>query len=125
MLSGPGAALADWGASSAAPGASAAGAPSALFFETLAERTLAFAQRAKLADPDKGYTPDLEGYLRPVLKDCVTHGIPILGNFGAANPLGAAVRNSFALAAGAGRADDFVPMLSDAVAAMNGVKLTE
>jgi hypothetical protein len=68
----------------------ASGAPSALFFETLAERTLAFAQRAKLADPDKGYTPDLEGYLRPILKDCVTHSIPILGNFGAANPLGAA-----------------------------------
>ena len=44
---------------------------------------------------------------------------------GTANPLGAAVRNSFALAAGAGRADEFVPMLSDAVAAMNGVKLTE
>lgn len=68
----------------------ASGAPAALFFECLAERTLAFAQRAKLADPEKGYTPDLEGFLRPVLKDCVAHGIPILGNFGAANPLGAA-----------------------------------
>lgn len=44
---------------------------------------------------------------------------------GTANPLGAAVRNSFALAAGAGKADQFVPMLSDAVAAMNGVKLAE
>ena len=44
---------------------------------------------------------------------------------GMANPLGAAVRNSFAFAAGAGRAEDFVPMLSDAVAAMNGVTLTE
>lgn len=42
-----------------------------------------------------------------------------------ANPLGAAVRNSFALAAGAGRADSFVPMLSDVVAEMNGVSLTE
>lgn len=42
-----------------------------------------------------------------------------------ANPMGAAVRNSFALAAGAGRADDFVPMLSDVVAGLNGVKLTE
>jgi len=44
---------------------------------------------------------------------------------GAANPLGAAVRNSFALAAGAGRAEDFVPMLSDAIAKMNGVKLVD
>ncbi|MEW9806652.1 NAD(P)-dependent oxidoreductase [Mesorhizobium sp. ZMM04-5] len=42
---------------------------------------------------------------------------------GAANPLGAAVRNSFALAAGAGRSGDFVPMLSDVVAGLNGVKL--
>lgn len=42
---------------------------------------------------------------------------------GTANPLGAAVRNSFAFAAGAGKAGDFVPMLSDAVAAMNGVSL--
>lgn len=42
---------------------------------------------------------------------------------GVANPLGAAVRNSFALAVGAGKADDSLPMLSDAVAAMNGVKL--
>ncbi|MBX3581432.1 MAG: NAD(P)-dependent oxidoreductase [Rhizobiaceae bacterium] len=42
-----------------------------------------------------------------------------------ANPMGAAVRNSFALAAGAGRADDFVPMLSDVVADLNGVKLKE
>jgi 3-hydroxyisobutyrate dehydrogenase-like beta-hydroxyacid dehydrogenase len=44
---------------------------------------------------------------------------------GTANPLGAAVRNSFAFAAGAGRSGDFVPMLSDVIAGMNGVKLTE
>lgn len=44
---------------------------------------------------------------------------------GTANPLGAAVRNSFALTAGAGKADQFVPMLSDAIAAMNGVSLVE
>ena len=68
----------------------ASSAPSALFYETLAERTLAFAQRARLADPEAGYTPDLEAFLEPVLADCVAHGIPILGNFGAANPLGAA-----------------------------------
>ena len=40
-----------------------------------------------------------------------------------ANPLGAAVRNSFALAAGAGRGDDYVPQLSDIIAEMNGVSL--
>ncbi len=66
------------------------GAPAALFYETLAERTLAYAQRNRLRDPEKGYTPDLERFLSPVLADCVAHGIPILGNFGAANPAGAA-----------------------------------
>src|SRR4051812_3838557 len=40
-----------------------------------------------------------------------------------ANPMGAAVRNSYAYAAGAGRAQDYVPMLSDVVAEMNGVSL--
>jgi 3-hydroxyisobutyrate dehydrogenase-like beta-hydroxyacid dehydrogenase len=42
-----------------------------------------------------------------------------------ANPIGAAVRNSFALAAGAGRGGDFVPMLVDVIADLNGVKLAE
>ncbi|MCD2182484.1 NAD(P)-dependent oxidoreductase [Rhizobium sp. GN54] len=41
---------------------------------------------------------------------------------GAANPIGAAVRNSFAQAVGAGRGEDFVPMLSDFVAETNGLK---
>jgi 3-hydroxyisobutyrate dehydrogenase-like beta-hydroxyacid dehydrogenase len=40
-----------------------------------------------------------------------------------ANPMGAAVRNSFALAAGAGRGEDYVPQLSDIVAELNGVSL--
>ena len=42
---------------------------------------------------------------------------------GVANPVGAAVRNSFALAVGAGRGEDYVPMLSDIVAELNGIKL--
>lgn len=44
---------------------------------------------------------------------------------GTANPLGASVRNAFAMAAGSGKADAFVPMLSDFVASQNGVKLAE
>ncbi|QFI68554.1 3-hydroxyisobutyrate dehydrogenase [Sinorhizobium alkalisoli] len=40
---------------------------------------------------------------------------------GAANPIGAAVRNSFAQAVGAGRGEDYVPMLSDFVAEANGL----
>lgn len=43
---------------------------------------------------------------------------------GAANPLGAAVRNSFAFAVGTGHGADFVPTLSDVIAEANGVKLT-
>lgn len=41
-----------------------------------------------------------------------------------ANPLGAAVRNSFATAVGLGHGDDFVPMLSDVVAELNGARLS-
>ena len=67
------------------------GGPAAIIFEMLAERTLAFAQLEKQRDPTKGYEPLLELELRPILADCITHGIPIVGNFGAANPRGAAV----------------------------------
>lgn len=41
---------------------------------------------------------------------------------GAANLMGAAVRNSFALAVAAGRGDDYVPMLTDFVAEANGLE---
>lgn len=43
---------------------------------------------------------------------------------GLANPLGNAVKNSFALAVGAGRGDDYVPMLADVVARLNGIDPT-
>ncbi|MES2509107.1 MAG: acyclic terpene utilization AtuA family protein [Pseudomonadota bacterium] len=66
------------------------GGPAALIFENLAERTLATQQLAKRADPQAGYEPLLELELRPVLADCLKHGIVIVGNFGAANPDGAA-----------------------------------
>ena len=66
--------------------------PAVLIFETLAERTLALAQLARQEDPDAGYEPQIDDMLAPVLKDCVQHRIPIIGNFGAANPAGAARR---------------------------------
>lgn len=65
------------------------GQPSALVFETLGERTLAAAHRAMRDEPDAGYEPLLAELLTPVLGDCLSHGITILGNFGAANPDGA------------------------------------
>ena len=61
-----------------------------LIFETLAERTLALAQLRRRADPEAGYEPLLDAMLRPVLARCLAHGIRIVGNFGAANPLAAA-----------------------------------
>ena len=70
----------------------AAGGPAVLIFETLAERTLALAQLARRADPAGGYEPLLDDLLRPVLADCLTAGIRIVSNFGAANPEGAARR---------------------------------
>lgn len=66
------------------------GQPSALIFENLAERTLAFAHIAKSNDASLGYEPLLARELEPVLALCMDHGISIVGNFGAANPHGAA-----------------------------------
>lgn len=65
------------------------GQPCALVFETLGERTLAAAHRAMREAPEAGFEPLLEELLAPVLRDCLTNGIAILGNFGAANPDGA------------------------------------
>jgi hypothetical protein len=69
-----------------------AGGPAVLMFETLAERTLALAQLERRGNPDSGWEPSLERFVAPVLADCVEAGIPIVGNFGAANPRGAARR---------------------------------
>ncbi len=66
------------------------GGPSALFFETLAERTVALAQLEKRKNPERGYEPMLERLLEPILLKCLRHGITLIGNFGAANPPAAA-----------------------------------
>jgi len=68
------------------------GGPSALFFETLGERTVALAQLEKRKNPERGYEPMLERLLEPILVKCLQHGITIIGNFGAANPPAAARR---------------------------------
>ena len=56
--------------------------PRFLIFETLAERTLALAQIARRRDPDAGAGDGVERFLRPVLADCLKHGIRIVSNFG-------------------------------------------
>ncbi|PLP97090.1 acyclic terpene utilization AtuA family protein [Cupriavidus pauculus] len=81
----------------------AAGGPAALIFETLAERTLALAQLARRDNPEHGYEPLLDQLLTPVLGLCLANRIPIIGNFGAANPR-AAARRILALAAELGLA---------------------
>ncbi|MCW5658086.1 MAG: DUF1446 domain-containing protein [Burkholderiaceae bacterium] len=69
-----------------------AGGPAVLVFETLAERTLALAHLARRQDPSSGYEPLLDAMLQPVLAHCLRHDIPIVSNFGAANPRGAGLR---------------------------------
>lgn len=59
--------------------------------------------------------------LRNALKD-LTYLSAFSTNAGAANPVSAAVRNAYALAVGAGRGDDYVPMLSDIVSELNGIE---
>ncbi len=68
-----------------------------LVFECLAERTIALAQLALLEDPEAGYDPLLEARLRAVLPACARHGVTIVTNMGAANPI-AASRHTVRLA---------------------------
>jgi 3-hydroxyisobutyrate dehydrogenase-like beta-hydroxyacid dehydrogenase len=60
--------------------------------------------------------------IRNALKD-MTYLAAFANAAGVANPLGAAVRNGFAVAVATGHGDDYVPMLSDVVAGLNGVSL--
>lgn len=66
------------------------GGASAIIFENLAERTLATHQLTKQSNPELGYEPLLDLEIRPILADCLKNEITIVGNFGAANPRGAA-----------------------------------
>ncbi|MEO5821923.1 MAG: acyclic terpene utilization AtuA family protein [Vicinamibacteraceae bacterium] len=61
-----------------------------LVFECLAERTIALAQLRKARDPRAGYDPLLAERMRAVLPVCVEHGVTIVTNMGAANPLAGA-----------------------------------
>ena len=63
-----------------------------LILECLAERTIALAQRRKLADPTQGYDPLLERRMELLLPELVRHGVRLVTNFGAANPKAAAER---------------------------------
>ncbi len=66
--------------------------PRYLIFEVMGERTLAIAQRIKMRDPTKGYSPYLDAYLSGVIETCKEHHIRIVANLGNANPIGGAQR---------------------------------
>ena len=58
------------------------------------------------------------------LKD-LTYLAAFSASVGAADPVSAAIRNSYALAVATGHGSDYVPMLSDVVAGLNGVEITK
>ncbi|WP_421617522.1 acyclic terpene utilization AtuA family protein [Brevibacillus sp. TJ4] len=61
-----------------------------LVLECLAERTIALAQKRKRQDPGLGYDPLLEKRMERLLPAIKKHGIRLLTNMGAANPVAAA-----------------------------------
>src|SRR5262249_12975134 len=68
--------------------------PRFLMFEMLAERTLALSQLERRRNSTLGYNPNLERFLAPILARCLAANIKIVGNFGAANPPGAAQKTA-------------------------------
>ena len=66
------------------------GALDYLVFECLAERTLALAQRERARDGQRGYDPLLAARLTAVLPHCLSQGVTLITNMGAASPVAAA-----------------------------------
>ncbi len=58
--------------------------------ECLAERTIARETRDRTKDPSKGYTPVLLERMEAIFPPALAHGIKLVINMGAANPIGAA-----------------------------------
>jgi Acyclic terpene utilisation family protein AtuA len=58
-----------------------------LVLECLAERTIALAQKRKMADPNKGYDLLLERRIETLLPLMVKNNIRLITNMGAANPI--------------------------------------
>jgi hypothetical protein len=63
-----------------------------LVLECLAERTIALAQKRKMADPSRGYDPLLERRIETLLPHLVKNNIRLITNMGAANPIEGARR---------------------------------
>jgi Acyclic terpene utilisation family protein AtuA len=58
-----------------------------LVLECLAERTIALANKRKMADPTKGYDPLLERRIETLLPHLIKNNIRLITNMGAANPI--------------------------------------
>ncbi|PTR48244.1 acyclic terpene utilization AtuA family protein [Geobacillus thermodenitrificans] len=63
-----------------------------LVLESLAERTIALAQKQKWKNPSRGYDPLLEKRMELLLPLIVKHRVRLITNMGAANPVAAAER---------------------------------
>lgn len=61
-----------------------------IIFECLAERSIALAQKEKLADPSRGYNHLLEYRMEKIMPLLIDHKVKIITNMGAANPVAAA-----------------------------------
>ena len=53
---------------------------------------ISLAQLDRRQNPQGGYAPLMERMVRPILRRCLENNIPIVSNFGAANPRAAARR---------------------------------
>lgn len=98
-----------------------------LVFECLAERTIALAQQARLADPGAGFDPLLERRMRAVLPACARNNTRIVTNMGAANPRAAAERTralvrelGLPLTVAAVTGDDVLPLIGDSILTETG-----
>ena len=63
-----------------------------MVLECLGERTVAFAHRDRMADPQRGYNVHLRRRMQALLPACRAAGTVIVTNMGAANPRAAAER---------------------------------
>ena len=63
-----------------------------MVLECLGERTVAFAHRDRMANPNRGYNAHLERRMRALLPVCHAADTVIVTNMGAANPRAAALR---------------------------------
>lgn len=68
-----------------------------IIFECLAERTIGLAKQEMLKDPSKGYSRLLEYRMSQILKPAKEHGVKIITNMGAVNPV-AAVKKTIEIA---------------------------